>query len=109
MTPMMEARAVKNGDITEEQAKQRFMEWEKRYGGEKKADKARDASGKKQLERMRKRLDVAVERGDMTKKEAKMKWAELRKEMGAKNKTTKQRAKRKKGPAKESKKGDGDR
>ncbi len=102
-------RAVKNGDITEEQAKQRYLEWEKRNGGEKKAGKARDVPGKEQLERMRKRLDAAVERGDMTKKEAKQKWVELRKQMGADKKAGKQRAKRKKAPAKKSKKRDGDR
>ena len=102
-------RAVKNGDLTEEQAKQRYMEWEKRYGSEKEAKKARDVSGKEQLERMRERLDAAVERGDMTKKEAKQKWAELRKQMGAQKKAGKQRAKRKKSSAKKSKKRDGDR
>ena len=102
-------RAVKNGDLTEEEAKKRYMEWEKRYGGEKEAKKARDVSGKEQLERMRKRLDAAVERGDMTKKEAKQKWAELRKQMGADKKAGKQRAKRKKAPAQKSKKRDGDR
>ena len=73
------------------------------------AKKARDVSGKEQLERMRTRLDTAVERGDMTEKEAKQKWAELRKQMGADKKAGKQRAKRKQAPAKKSKKRDGDR
>ncbi|MEC8252234.1 MAG: M56 family metallopeptidase [Planctomycetota bacterium] len=102
-------QAVKNGDLTEEQAKQRYMEWEKRRDGEKETKKAGETSGKEQLERMRKRLDTAVERGDMTEKEAKQKWAELREQMGADKKAGKQRAKRKQAPAKKSKKRDGDR
>lgn len=80
-------RAVKNGDLTEREAKQRFMEWEKRFGAEKGAAKdGRGADSKARLQAMRKRLDEAVERGDMTKKEAKQKWRELRKQMAAKKK-----------------------
>ena len=88
-------RAVESGDLTEEQAKQRYMEWEKRSGGA----KAEAGSDKKsQSKRTRKSkgssnpkgmLDQAqlrdlVERGVMTKEQAKERWERFQKEMDAK-------------------------
>ena len=74
-------RAVESGDLTEEQAKQRYMEWEKRSGGAKKGEK----KSKDTPDRRWQRLEQAVKNGDMTEAEAKQKYAEW--EKGAKAKT----------------------
>ena len=93
-------RAVKNGDMTQEQAKQKYREWEMaeskkagadaKKGAKRKAPAAkkrgdkRKAGAKRKVdpEAMRARLDQAVERGMMTKEQAKQRWEAFRKEMG---------------------------
>jgi len=82
-------RAVESGDLTEEQAKQRYMEWEKRSGGakaeagsDKKSQRKRNTKDAIDPGAMRARLGEAVERGVMTKEQAKERWERFQKEMG---------------------------
>ena len=81
-------QAVKNGDMTEAEAKQKYVEWEKsakaEAGSDKKSQKKRKAKGSINPEGM---LDQAqlrdlVERGVMTREQAKERWERFQKEMG---------------------------
>jgi beta-lactamase regulating signal transducer with metallopeptidase domain len=91
-------QAVKNGDMTEEEAKQKYAEWQKDAKAKPSTDKKnqskrkRSAKGSIDPEAMRARLGEAVERGVMTKEQAKQRWEAFRKEMATEEEGGKQKA-----------------
>ena len=111
-------RAVKQGEMTEAEAKKAFAAAQKKQqqasakkaaAQAKRAPKMTDADVTARMKAMKARLDAAVERGDLTKKEAKQRWTQLRKQMAAKKSAGKPKAETKPAPAKRKKKRGGDR
>ena len=82
-------QAVKNGDMTEAEAKQKYVEWEKsakaKAGSAKKSQSKRKRKAKGSIDREgmldQAQLRDLVERGVMTREQAKQRWERSQKEM----------------------------
>ena len=82
-------QAVKNGDMTEAEAKQKYVEWEKsakaKAGSAKKSQSKRKRKAKGSIDREgmldQAQLRDLVERGVMTREQAKQRWERFQKEM----------------------------